>query len=125
LEAIERLGALQCTQDEAAQFLGVSQPTLTKRFEEQPAFRAAWARGRAVGKMALRRLLWEQAQRPNASGVKAAIHLANNLLWPDEQHTPIRDHLDEAAAANERVLAGLSVEELIQLHAIKRKLGLA
>jgi hypothetical protein len=73
--------------------------------------------------MALRRLLWDKAQLPNASGVKAAIHLAN--LWFDEQQTPIRDHLDEAAAAKERVvLAGISIEELDRLHAIERKLGL-
>jgi hypothetical protein len=123
LEAVERLGSLQCTQDELAQFLRVSQPTLSARFHEQPALREAWTRGQSGGRMALRRLLWDKAQLPNASGVKAAIHLAN--LWFDEQQTPIRDHLDEAAAAKERVvLAGISIEELDRLQAIERKLGL-
>jgi hypothetical protein len=122
LEAVERLGSLQCTQDELAQFLRVSQPTLSARFHEQPALREAWTRGQSGGRMALRRLLWDKAQLPNASGVKAAIYLANSLLWSDEQTTPIIDHLNEAAVTKESV-AGLS-EALDRLHAIERKLGL-
>jgi hypothetical protein len=122
LQAVERLGSLQCTLDELAQFLRVSQPTLSARFHEQPDLREAWTRGQSQGRMALRRLLWDKAQLPNASGVKAAIYLANSLLWSDEQTTPIIDHLNEAAVTKESV-AGLS-EELDRLHAIERKLGL-
>jgi hypothetical protein len=124
LEAIERLGALQATQDETAQFLGVSQPTLTKRFAELPEFRMAWERGRSIGKMALRRLLWAHALRPSASGVAAAIHLSKQPSWlgygeRQAELNETENHCDDP----QELLAQLSDDELAQLIAIKKRIA--
>lgn len=127
LRAIERLGAIQCTLDEAAYFFGVSQPTLSKQLRERPKLRAAWHRGRAVGKMALRRLLCSRAKRPDASGLKAALFLARQIIWVERD-----DRLEETASKGDGAigkarepavsLAALSDKEVRTLSAIQKKL---
>jgi hypothetical protein len=76
LEQVEKLCGLQCTDEELASFFGISVSTIERR-KLQPVFAAAMARGKAKGKLSLRRSLWALA----AKGQPAAnIFLAKNLL---------------------------------------------
>lgn len=76
LEQVERLCALQCTDEEVASFFGVNVRTIERR-KEQPAFAEAVARGKAKGRLSLRRSLWGLAAKGNPA---ANIFLAKNLL---------------------------------------------
>jgi hypothetical protein len=73
---VERLAALQCTAVEIASFLGVSVRTIERR-KSQPAFAEAMERGKARGRVSLRRTLWALAAKGNPA---ANIFLAKNLL---------------------------------------------
>ena len=76
LEQLEKLCSLQCTDEELASVLGVSERTIERR-KNQPAFAEAMARGKAKGKVSLRRNLWALAAKGNPA---ANIFLAKNLL---------------------------------------------
>lgn len=76
LEQVEKLCGLQCTDEELASVLGVSLRTIERR-KSQPAFAEAMARGKAKGRMSLRRNLWALASKGNPA---ANIFLAKNLL---------------------------------------------
>ena len=73
---VEKLCALQCTDVEVAAFIGVSVRTLERR-KKQKAFTEGMERGRAKGRVSVRRHLFAQAAKGN---VAAAIFLAKNLL---------------------------------------------
>ena len=64
LEQVEKLCGLQCTDDELASFFGGSARTIERR-KRQPAFADALTRGRARGKLSLRRNLWGLAAKGN------------------------------------------------------------
>ncbi len=73
---LEKLCTLQCTDEEIASFLGVSVRTVERR-KKKPAFTEAMERGKAKGRLSLRRSLWGLAAKGNAA---ANIFLAKNLL---------------------------------------------
>ena len=73
---LEKLCGLQCTDEEIASFFGVSPRTIERR-RKKPAFAEAMARGRARGRLSLRRSLWGLAVKGNPA---ANIFLAKNLL---------------------------------------------
>ena len=119
LQAIERLGALQATIDEASCFFGVTQPTFSKRLREHPEMRAAWSRGQAIGQMSLRRLVWDRALQPNASGVRAALFLAKQLIWSGQDQ--LLEKADSAGGGTrepEETLGALSDDERCTLNEI-------
>lgn len=76
LEQVEKLCGLQCTDEELASFFAVSPRTIERR-KSQPAFADAMARGKAKGRLSLRRNLWGLAAKGNPA---ANIFLAKNLL---------------------------------------------
>ena len=76
LEQVEKLCGLQCTDEELASFFGVSPRTIERR-KNQPAFAEAVARGKAKGRLSLRRSLWGLAAKGNPA---ANIFLSKNLL---------------------------------------------
>ncbi len=76
LVELERLGSLQCTDQELAAYFGVDVKTIERR-KKQPAFAAAIERGRAKGRVSIRRNLFALAAKGN---VAASIFLAKNLL---------------------------------------------
>lgn len=76
LAELEKLSNLQCTDAEVASFFGVSTRTIERR-KRQPAFADTMERGRAKGKLSVRRMLFGQAAKGN---VAAAIFLAKNVL---------------------------------------------
>lgn len=73
---VEKLCALQCTDEEVASFFSVSVRTIERR-KRQPAFAEAMARGKARGRLSLRRNLWTLAAKGNPA---ANIFLSKNLL---------------------------------------------
>lgn len=66
----------QCTESEIASFFGISLRTFERR-KSQPAVAEAMERGKARGRLSLRRSLWALAQKGNPA---ANIFLAKNLL---------------------------------------------
>ena len=62
LHQLAALAEIQCTQREAARVLGVSPRLLGQFLAEHPDAREAWQRGKSLGRVSLRRLLWRQAQ---------------------------------------------------------------
>ena len=76
LVELEKLCGLQCTDAEVASFFGISVRTIERR-RKQPAFAEIMERGRAKGKLSVRRMLFGQGAKGN---IAAAIFLAKNLL---------------------------------------------
>jgi len=119
LSEVEKLCALQCTDEEIAGFIGVSERTFARR-KRQPAFAETMQRGRGKGRLSLRRSLWSLAMKGNPA---ANIFLAKNLLGyrdvlsnehsgPDGGPIAIDSQLD---------ITRLSDEELEQLDALRKK----
>ena len=76
LQELERLCTIQCTDEEIAAFLRVSTRTIERRRKVQ-SFREAMERGKAKGRVSLRRNLFHLALNGNLG---ANIFLAKNLL---------------------------------------------
>ena len=76
LVELEKLCGMQCTDEEIAAYFGVSTRTIERRRKVQ-RFREAMERGKAKGRMSLRRILFHLAGGGN---VAAAIFLSKNLL---------------------------------------------
>ena len=53
--------------------------------EEYAVYRDAWQRGRAGGKLSLRRLQWQHAQGEGSSAVQMTIHLSKHWLGESEK----------------------------------------
>ena len=76
LAELERLCSIQCTDQELASFFEVDVRTIERR-KKNARFTAALERGRAKGRLSVRRMLFALAAKGN---VAAAIFLAKNLL---------------------------------------------
>ena len=76
LDELEKLCAMQCTDEDIAAFLGVSTRTIERR-RKMPSFREVMERGKAKGRVSVRRNLFRQATNGNLG---ANIFLAKNLL---------------------------------------------
>ena len=91
-EAIEKLAAIQCTQDEIASFLDVSVRTL-QRDEE---FCRIYKKGQDNGKMSLRRMQYKLAEK----NPTMAIFLGKQYLGQ-------RDNVEVEHTANNGILTDL------------------
>ena len=76
LGELERLCGLQCTDEDLAGVFGVNVRTIERRRQRAPAFAAAMERGRAKGRVSVRRLLHVQAFKGDTA---ALLFLAKNL----------------------------------------------
>jgi hypothetical protein len=119
LEQLEKLCALQCTDEELAAYFGVSPRTIERR-KGHPAFAEAIERGKARGRVSLRRNLWGLAAKGNPA---ANIFLAKNLLgykdyFANELSGPNGDPIAIGPAPE---LGGLNADELKQLIALLNK----
>ena len=117
---MEKLSALQCTDEELAAWFGVSVRTIERR-RRSPAFAEALARGKAKGRLSLRRSLWGLAAKGNPA---ANIFLAKNLLgyrdyFRNEHSGPEGGPMEIGPTPD---LSVLTDEELAQLQAIGLKL---
>lgn len=116
---LERLCAMQCSDAEIAAWFGVSTRTIERRRKE-PRFSEAMERGKAKGRVTLRRNLWKLASNGN---IAACIFLAKNLLGYRDvvanEHTGHEGGPIQLTAKPD--LSQLTNEELQQLRAITLK----
>ena len=119
LVELEKLCALHCTDEEVAAWFGVQVRTIERR-RKQAAFAAAMERGRAKGRISVRRTLFAQSAQGSAA---ASIFLAKNLLgYRDVRRN---EHCGPEggpiAVAGGLDLSQLSAEEIEQLWALADK----
>lgn len=76
LALLEKLCTMHCTDVELAGIFEVNVRTI-ERHKKKPAFAATMERGRAKGRLSVRRSLFEQAAKGNS---QSTIFLAKNLL---------------------------------------------
>jgi hypothetical protein len=76
LEELEKLCAMQCSDQEIAAYFGVSTRTIERRRKVE-GFQEAMERGRAKGRLSVRRQLFKLA---NNGSLGATIFLAKNVL---------------------------------------------
>lgn len=116
---LERLCALQCTDEEIAAWFDVSTKTIERR-RKVPVYGEVMDRGKAKGRVSLRRNLWKLA---NAGNPAANIFLAKNLLGYRDafinEHSGLSGMPIQIAARPD--LTQLSDEELRQLRSIALK----
>ena len=62
LALVERLASIQCSDREIAEVVGCSVDTLARRKVSDPEFWEFLQRGKARGRVALRRLQWQRAE---------------------------------------------------------------
>jgi hypothetical protein len=65
---LEKLAGLQCTQEEAAAWFGVSLATIKRRLREDK-YRAVWENGLGKGRISLRRHQFRQAEKSPAMAI--------------------------------------------------------
>ena len=119
LVELEKLCALQCTDEEIAHFMGVSTRTIESR-RKQPQFAEVMKRGRAKGRISVRRA---QMKLLEAGNSRMGIWLGKQLLG---QRDVVTSELTGAgggpiAVALEPDLSQLNDEELRQLREITIK----
>ena len=119
LAELEKLCGLQCTDEEIAAWFGVSTRTIERR-RKIAQVGDVMDRGKAKGRLSLRRHLWRLA---SAGNVAAAIFLAKNLLgYRDVVNTELSGLAGGPIRLAARPdLSQLTDEELDQLRAIARK----
>jgi hypothetical protein len=112
LEQVEKLCGLQCTDEDLAGFFGVNVRMIERRRRRYAFFAAAMERGRAKGRISLRRGLFLQATQGKTA---ALIFLAKNL--PGSRDA--RDNEPRVANAGSdvpKVRFRGTLEDLLKLH---------
>ena len=89
IETIEKLSAMQCTDEEIAAVMDISVDTLTRECNAK-SFADAKKRGKENGKASLRRLQYKQAEKGNVS----------MLIWLGKQYLGQRDVQEVQTADN-------------------------
>src|SRR5262249_9066140 len=83
---LEKLCALQCTDQEMADFLGVSVRTIERR-RKDPEFAEVMARGKARGRMSIRRAQMKMLEQGNAT----------MGIWLGKQYLGQQDHYPDGS----------------------------
>jgi hypothetical protein len=119
LGELEKLCGLQCTDEDLAAYFDVNVKTIERR-RRKPAFAVAMERGRAKGRLSVRRSLFKQAAEGNTA---AAIFLAKNLLgYRDVRNNQLSGpDGGPIALQNTLDLTRLSTEEFEQVLALMDK----
>jgi hypothetical protein len=119
LVELEKLCAMQCTDEEIAAFFGVSTKTVERRRKVQ-RFSDVMEQARAKGRVSVRRNLFRLANNGN---VAAAIFLAKNLLgYRDVVASELSGPDGRPISIDSRPdLSNLSDEELDQLQSLVDK----
>lgn len=105
LKQVEKLGQLQCTYEELAAYFEVAKRTVI-RWMEQEAFSEALERGKAMGRISLRRA---QTQAALGGNPTMLIWLGKQLLGQkDVIHQEVSGELNTTEGAREKLLTKLS-----------------
>jgi hypothetical protein len=118
LVELEKLCGLQCTDEDLAGFLDVSVRTIERRRRREASFAAVMERGRAKGRVSLRRALYLQATQGKTP---ALIFLAKNLLGYRDAHVNEPSGPNAGTDPKKPKRFSGSLMELLELH---RKLTL-
>jgi len=102
---VEALATIGATDEEIATVLGISTNTVGRRKKDNDLFAEALKRGRDKGKVSLRRLQWQSAQKGN---VAMQIFLGKQLLGQ-------RDHRETGSKSSDG-------ESLLEIFAEMRRL---
>ena len=94
VDEFERVCQIHPTQAEIAAYFGVAVNTIRSRLTEEP-YREAWQRGRAKGKIGLRKLVWDQAA--NGSSVMQRYLGEKHLFAKPQPARPIGSAQTQAA----------------------------
>lgn len=93
LDSLEKLCRLNCTHEEIAAYFNVSVKTVQRRYKEEPDFTQAVDRGKAHGKLSLRR---QQIKLVEEGNPTMAIWLGKQLLnQTDKQEIDQYNHGDK------------------------------
>jgi hypothetical protein len=117
LKELEKLCVLQCSDEEIAAWLGVSLRTIQNR-RKQPAFAEAIQRGKAKGRILVRRA---QLRLLEASNATMAIWLGKNMLGQSDSMQITGAHGGPVQTESKADFSRLSVEELRILQATLAK----
>ena len=79
---LEQLGRINATLEEVGQFFGTTERTIRNRLKTDSDLRAAWDKGRATGRVSLRRKQVELAMSGNATML---VWLGKQLLGQRDQ----------------------------------------
>lgn len=90
LEQVERLGLLQCTDNEIAAFFGCSRDTIANRKASDADFLDALEKGKDKGKISLRRAQWQSATNGNIT----------MQIWLGKQYLGQADRIKSSMDAN-------------------------
>ncbi len=122
-EDIERLASLQCTQVEIAAWFDASIKTLELRLSKDAALREAYDRGRAKGRISLRRHQMRMVEEGNAT---MAIWLGKQILGQrDVQRLEVSGPDQQPVQVESVNLHALSVGELQELYRLRAKMEAA
>ena len=113
---LEKLAAMQATDEEIAAWFDVSQKTVQRRKKSSAEFREILQKGRAKGRISVRRNLFEHSNH----NVAASIFLAKNLLGYKNVVECIRE--DGTPSRIERVnIKRFTDEELAEYERLLKK----
>ena len=98
LEQLQQLASLHCTDEEIAAFFNVCSKTIQRRKKTNPEFLAAIEKGRAKGKLSLRRA---QVNLANAGNSTMQIWLGKTIL--KQQNTFIKINLTRYKTAYSKI----------------------
>jgi hypothetical protein len=102
---VDKLCGLQCTEEEVAQFLGVSVDTLARacKREYRMSFAEYFSQKRGLGRVSLRRAQWQAAQKGNPT----------MLIWLGKQYLEQKDKAShEHSGPNGRPIETRDLSEL-------------
>lgn len=93
-EEFEKLCAIQCTLGEIAAWFCCSEDTIERRVQEEygQTFAEVFSQKKKIGKMSLRRTLFQKAQEGNPT----------LLIWLSKQHLGMRDKTEIEAGKETR-----------------------
>lgn len=106
IEQLETLAGMGCTMIEMANFFKCHVDTLRDNYS------TAIARGREVGKVSVRRMLWAQGAKGNSVALKYLVH---NVLKEKLEDQAIIGDAQMAAAALLDKLQAISSEQILKI----------
>lgn len=95
---LERLCRLHCTNEEIAAYFGCSVDTIERRFKENPELKEMAEKGRAMGRISLRRKQFQILEETNNTTM--AIWLGKNLLGQRDMVDIVHEDKNEKALSD-------------------------
>lgn len=111
---IEKLCRLNCTMDEIAAFFGCSTDTIERRMKEDEDLKLAIERGRATGKISLRRKQFQILEDSNS---------ASMAIWLGKQLLGQRDNLDVTTESKDKSSVTKAMELFKQVASKSKQSG--